>query len=446
MVSGKRNGKWAILDDYIKENYSMSSRTIARLIKSEKGELFTQKEDNLASSIRKRRRLKSFGGGSGSKAKSEAKSNEREFDVNGDKAMSRAVRRNAPFSIDEMAEIFDVDVAIWKAVRKKNNSWTVTNAEGEQYINWQTIIWWERDAKAEMFEYARGELFKELKKIAPPKKTKPLAITSTANLLEVDMRDIHLGKLCWGLETGDDYDLKIATERALSVVKDLIGKGLAFGFDRVLLCASDDFINIDNMEGMTTSGTAQDNDGRHKKIFKTGVWLQKAIIDGLSEHAPVDVVFVPGNHDRLASFYLGEVLEAWYYNNPNVTIINNEAERKYYEYGNVLLGFAHGDGLKMDNLPILMAQEAPAAWGRTKFREYHIGHLHSRKEMKWLSSIEKTGVVVRQMRSLSGTDYWHYSKGFVGSVKGAEAFIWNKDTGLNAMFESNLVIERENHG
>ena len=37
---------------------------------------------------------------------------------------------------------------------------------------------------------------------------------------------------------------------------------------------------------------------------------------------------------------------------------------------------------------------------------------------------------VRYMRSISGVDTWHFTNGYVGNMKGADGYIWNKDRGV----------------
>jgi len=79
-----------------------------------------------------------------------------------------------------------------------------------------------------------------------------------------------------------------------------------------------------------------------------------------------------------------------------------------------------------------MPIEEPTLWAQSKFREWHIGHLHHQKEI----AAEENGVVVRTLRSLSPTDAWHYEKGLVAAVQSAEAFLWHKERGLLARFTS----------
>jgi hypothetical protein len=79
---------------------------------------------------------------------------------------------------------------------------------------------------------------------------------------------------------------------------------------------------------------------------------------------------------------------------------------------------------------MIMAQENPVQWAKTFYREFHLGHLHHKKETQLKSTNEYQGVIVRFMNSLSGTDSWHHKKGYIGARKSAEAFLWDSEKGL----------------
>jgi hypothetical protein len=129
---------------------------------------------------------------------------------------------------------------------------------------------------------------------------------------------------------------------------------------------------------------------------------------------------------------LGDSLECWYHNTRHITIDNTPTPRKYHLFGNVLLGYAHGSDESVNDLPGLMAIEQPALWSQAKHRHFHIGHWHKSKETRFLARDTRTGVITRVITSLSGTDAWHSSKGYVGGPKSAEAFIWHKSRGCAA--------------
>ena len=46
--------------------------------------------------------------------------------------------------------------------------------------------------------------------------------------------------------------------------------------------------------------------------------------------------------------------KAWFRKAKDVTFDVTVAHRKYYQYGTSLIGIEHGDGAKMDNLPLLI--------------------------------------------------------------------------------------------
>lgn len=256
-------------------------------------------------------------------------------------------------------------------------------------------------------------------------------------LFEPDMPDIHFGKLAWAEESGDDYDVKIAREFALKHLSDLIDKSSNYKFSKVLFPIGHDFFNVDNAQETTTRGTKQQEDTRWKKTYKLGRVLCVDMINMLTQVAPVDVVIIPGNHDTERAYYLGDSLECWFHNSKNVTVNNGAKSRKYYRFGNSLIGLTHGYSEKLEKLPLIMPLEQPKLWAETKFHEWQTGDKHHKKEIKTsMREDEGTGVMVRILRSLSANDTWHCESGYVGQVRGAEAFIRHKKFGLVAQITS----------
>src|SRR5262249_21771116 len=137
----------------------------------------------------------------------------------------------------------------------------------------------------------------------------------------------------------------------------------------------------------------------------------------------------PGNHDRERMFYAGDALECWYHNNPNVTVDNRAALRKYYTFGKNLIGFTHGSEEKFSQLPSIMALEKPSEWGVTLHREWHLGDRHH-KEVFQQRVKEIEGVTIRLLRSLTPPDEWHYRTGWVGAEQAAESYLWDPVKGI----------------
>jgi len=249
------------------------------------------------------------------------------------------------------------------------------------------------------------------------------------HLLVINPADIHIGKYANHIETGDGYNVEIACERVLEGLQGLIDKSKGFEVDRVLFCVGNDILHIDNVYNTTTAGTNQDVDGKWWEHFEIALALYVKCVEILREIAPVDVVHSMSNHDYQSGFHLAHALKSWFRNDSEVTFDISVAHRKYYQYGKNLIGLEHGDGAKMANLPLTMAQEQPLLWSETTHRYWYLHHLHHKVKHKWLDAKDFIGVTVEYMRSPSGTDSWHSRKGYVGVPRAVEGFLHQKDSG-----------------
>lgn len=250
-------------------------------------------------------------------------------------------------------------------------------------------------------------------------------------MLEVAIFDLHLGKLCWRPETGENFDYKIAKTRYSEVIDDIYYRAEGKALEKILFVVGSDFFHYDTIAVTTTAGTPQDSDLRWHKLYAVGLEMLIEAINRLATLAPVEVIGVPGNHDKQTVYYATHYLNGWYRNTEAVTVSDNLRTRKYIEYGKNLIGFTHGDK-EGRRLAELMPVEAATAWGRAKYKEFHIGHLHHEKTQ------EKNGLIIRNLSSVTGTDAWHYESGFTGSVRKAQSFLWDKAKGLTEIWHTNL--------
>jgi hypothetical protein len=249
-------------------------------------------------------------------------------------------------------------------------------------------------------------------------------------LLVINPADVHIGKYANETETGDGYTTDLAVRRVLEGVQGLIDKSQGFRIDRVLLCLGNDILHVDNVYNTTTKGTHQDTDGgKWWEFYEIALELYVKVIETLRLVAPVDCVHSMSNHDYQSGYYLAQTLKAWFRNTDDVNIVAGTSHRKYYHYGNSLIGLEHGDGAKVDNLPLLMAQESPQLWAKTKFRYWYLHHLHHKIKYKYRDAKDFIGVTVEYLRSPSGSDSWHARKGFKGVPKAVEGFIHCKKLG-----------------
>ena len=343
-------------------------------------------------------------------------------------------------SVKTLAELLaatDVDPLEWEVERSIVNKWD-THAVIENnpvcLTNWQVKAWLkpvERITALTVAEIAKtlAPLVKRTGAAFRPKQ----ADNSGDYLLELDIFDLHLGKLADPLETGQSYDLDIACALYEAAVDALIARAAGYPIGEVLLPVGNDFYNSDTKIGSTTAGTPQHEAARWQRTFVRGASLITATVNRLRERGlKVRLVMVPGNHDECNVFFLGQVLGATFADCPDVTIDNSFGTRKYVQFHDCGIMFTHGNAEKEANLSQIFAQEQPAMWAATRFRETHLAHVHHKKEFKYRTMGEQIGMTTRYMRSLSAVDAWHHWKGYVGSQRSAEGFVWAKGEGVVA--------------
>ncbi len=249
------------------------------------------------------------------------------------------------------------------------------------------------------------------------------------HLLVINPADIHIGKYASALETGEEYDCETAVMRVLEGVQGLIKKAEGFDIDKVLFCIGNDILHTDNVMSSTTKGTFQDSDGKWWEHYEIALMLYVKCVEMLREIAPVDVLHSMSNHDYQSGFHLAHTLKSWFRKAEDVRFDVSVSARKYYQYGKNLIGLEHGDGAKMDKLPLLMANEKPKEWSETTHRYWYLHHLHHKIKHKYLDTKDYIGVTIEYMRSPSSSDSWHSAKGFCGVPRACEGFLHDKESG-----------------
>lgn len=278
---------------------------------------------------------------------------------------------------------------------------------------------------------------------APPALTHARAVKPGVRyLLELSLQDIHYGKYANPLEVGHGYSLAIASRNWRQASLQLLAKAEPYNLDAVHIVLGSDALHVNSGKNQTIGGTPQEMQGRYHEAFDCAldnyIWL---VAESLGRAARVVVTLVPGNHGGEHELFLAKSLKAWYRNTPEVTIDDSPRLRKVFEFGDVLLMHTHGHGVKLKDLPMLLASEYREAWGRTRFREIHTGHLHGRKKVGAVGDYsEQYGVTTRVAAAMCGSDAWHYEKGYVCNIPGAEAYLWGDRTGLEATFNANVSL------
>lgn len=344
---------------------------------------------------------------------------------------------------------FDIDLELYDVKSFQPNVWETSFKQSDGSPGRMTN--YSAKARLELNKNAvtatqNSEAFLDLVKEHSPKYTKitrKYSADSEEITAVMDLFDLHIGMLAWGEETqDDDWDSYIGVQVAMEAIEDLIDRLQGMNITKIIFPMGNDLLHTDatigGKGGTTTAGTPQDVDTRYLKMFRTALQLMISIIDRLRQIAPVEVIVIPGNHDRERVAYMGEAIFAWYRNDPEVEVNNNANLRKYKLVGTTLLGFTHGDDEKAENLPLLMASEKPNEWAEARFKIFHTGHLHRKRKMLSVSTDTYNGVEVLTLPSLVPPDSWHAQKGYVGGGRAAEAHLYGNQSGPCGYFRHSV--------
>jgi hypothetical protein len=328
------------------------------------------------------------------------------------------------------------DLSIWEVERFTAKAWEMgykdSDDKGAHYPLYAVSATFKKRVAIVEAKKIIEELKEEAKSFARAPSPVIYDQTGSGNLLEIMIPDLHAGKLCWSSETGyQDYNTKIAVETYRKALDSLLELASGYKFDRILLGVGNDLLHTDNVQGTTYSGTKVDTDTRYHKTYRVVRKMLSESIEKLRLIAPVTVKLVPGNHDTLSVFTLGDSLECTFDKYPDVDVDNGPSLHKTFEWGDVFLLLTHGHEGKQADYGVWMASKYPKEFGRTKYREIHVGHKHK------TSLDEKFGIRVRTLSSLTEPDAWHAENNFTGNLRTAEALVFNKKQGLIAQFYFN---------
>lgn len=241
-------------------------------------------------------------------------------------------------------------------------------------------------------------------------------------LTVIPLGDPHFGMLAWHEETGDNFDLETA-ERLTFAAVDRICARTPSSKVAVLLNLGD-FFHADNSTNRTPQSGAQlDVDGRFAKIARVGIRaMERCIVRLLEKHEKVIVRNNRGNHDPHQAAMLSICLAARFHDNPRVQVEDSPASFWYYRHGKTLIGSTHGDGAKLNDLPLIMATDVPSEWAAAHWRVWHCGHFHHNQAK------DLVGCTVETHRTLAGSDAWHRHQGY-RSHRDLKAIVYDVEFG-----------------
>lgn len=193
----------------------------------------------------------------------------------------------------------------------------------------------------------------------------------------------------------------------------------------VIALGGDLFHNDSIIHGITTRGTVIEKVDMVQAIQDFIKYFDEILDSAYSHSKKVKVISVAGNHDTTVGYLVAMALKfKWEDYSEVVEFDIDFAFRKAILHKGVMLGFAHGDKARK-NIAQIFSNEFPEMWGKSKYREIIVGHLHSGKAEKPLYE-DVGGATVRQMASSGKVDDWHKQEGYIMATSSAQTMFYNE--------------------
>jgi len=258
--------------------------------------------------------------------------------------------------------------------------------------------------------------------IAPALPVDPPGLVDDDLMTLYPIADAHVGMMAWGIETGEDYDTKIAVDR----LTNWVGKCVASSppSKTAIVLGVGDLLHADDQTNMTPrSKHALDVDTRHfKTIDMTIAAIGSCIEAARVKHETVLVRILPGNHDMHAYMAILFSLFERYREDARVIVQKEPGEFFAHEFGKVLIAAHHGDKAKAQNMVLHLADRYPEMWGRTRHRFLFTGHLHHHK------SQDIGGVQWEQLRAVTSKDAYATAHGYTARSE-MQAVTYHRERG-----------------
>lgn len=246
-------------------------------------------------------------------------------------------------------------------------------------------------------------LCEDIKPVKPVRKPKR---TNESLMSVYPVGDHHIGMYAWHEEAEEDYDTQEA-ERLLNSAFNYLTESAPKSKTGLIILLGD-FLHYDSYESVTPKHKhILDADTRFPRIVRAAIRaVRYAIQKALESHEDVRVIVVSGNHDPASMVFLREALTALYEKEKRVSVDRSPKMFHYFRFGKVLIGTHHGDRVKMDKLPLLMASDVPEDWGASIHRVVYTGHVHHE------SVKDHNGCKVESVRILAPADAYAYGLGY----------------------------------
>jgi len=284
--------------------------------------------------------------------------------------------------------------------------------------------WVKSDLKKENQQAVLQDFVDSLIEEMPRYIPKPYTTSGSDELTAYVIGDAHIGMLVSENRNNNEgnWDLKIAEDKTVDAIAHLCN--LSPKSKEGLFLDLGDFQHFDNIEGTTSSGkNHMDMSCDYGEVIAASVRIYRKGLDLLLEkHDHVTLMMVRGNHNSNTARAINVILQAWYENEPRITVLDNAHKFQSMVFGNNLLVTHHGDRMKAERAQEYIARSMSKEWGDCDHRHLLMGHIHH------AVSKEVGGIFAEWFQALPCGDAWHSDSGY-GAKRTMTAIVYDKKHG-----------------
>lgn len=227
-----------------------------------------------------------------------------------------------------------------------------------------------------------------VKKMKPHPVVEPPARLSKNLCNIIPLADCHIGMYANQLQSGNEYNLKIAKRYIIKNVQEMMGR-MPDAHTAILILAGDTLHANDGTARTPKSKHVLDTDRTHEEAMVCAMETMLAVVSmALHSHKKVIVRTVKGNHDIDSCQIINGAMYGAYRDNKHVHIDMSDSPIFLHEHGCNMVAAIHGDEAKPTVVESMMSNENPEMWGRTTHRYAFSGHKHKEESdtfgsVKW---------------------------------------------------------------
>lgn len=301
---------------------------------------------------------------------------------------------------DFLLEAHGFDITVWELISAKNNIWNVYS-KGEDGHDISTLYASKISVKPREVAFdlnAIIERMEDVQAVEVKRQNEPVR----RECLEIPLFDMHFG--------GSTFEHYTDTlERTLFNIRRNSWSAIVFP-------VGSDLFHNDNFRGTTAKGTIVDKMDVDQAWVDAGTFYATLIEKAFERSIDVHLIYVKGNHDESMSWAFCQWLAARY---PYLQCDLEIRERKVFTFGDVCVGYTHGDKIVQD-FDRMFLSEFPE-FASAKVKEIHTAHRHAEQFGK-----DQFGTMVRTLPTANKTDGWTSDNGFVGTNKRFQLFEYEK--------------------